>query len=195
MEHRVIFKEKTSDYGVVALVQRGIKMKEYAVVLFYDQESGTWGCTHSYHDYEYNGTATARQADVLLAQLEEYNAVVSGTHYIKRMRLEELATLLKDGLVADDPDAAATYFDEVCEMSDEEKEWFGICTEADACFTPRQIQTERGLVYVERTFQTVEEAMEAGYAYSFSSDIGKLYSRITSDDGLCRAFAIVKGEC
>lgn len=46
--------------------------------------------------------------------------------YIPRCRLEELATLFKDGLISDDRDSAIEYFDEVCEMTNEEKEWFGI---------------------------------------------------------------------
>lgn len=45
---------------------------------------------------------------------------------IPRARLEELATLLKDGLLEDDKESAQEYFDEVCEMTDTEKEWFGI---------------------------------------------------------------------
>lgn len=46
--------------------------------------------------------------------------------FIPRCRLEELATLFKDGLISDDGESAMEYFDEVCEMTEEEKEWFGI---------------------------------------------------------------------
>lgn len=46
--------------------------------------------------------------------------------FIPRCRLEELATLFKDGLISDDKESAMEYFDEVCEMTEEEKEWFGI---------------------------------------------------------------------
>lgn len=46
--------------------------------------------------------------------------------YIPRCRLEELATLFKDGLISDDRESAMEYFDEICEMSEEEKEWFVI---------------------------------------------------------------------
>ena len=45
---------------------------------------------------------------------------------ISRSRLEELATLFKDGLISDDRESAMEYFNEVCEMTDEEKEFFGI---------------------------------------------------------------------
>ena len=46
--------------------------------------------------------------------------------YIPRCRLSELATLFKDGLISDDRESAMEYFNEVCEMTDKEKEWFGI---------------------------------------------------------------------
>lgn len=47
-------------------------------------------------------------------------------NYISRTRLEELAALFKDGLISDDRESAMEYFNEVCEMTDEEKEFFGI---------------------------------------------------------------------
>lgn len=46
--------------------------------------------------------------------------------YIPRCRLEELATQFKDGLIEDDRESAMEYFDEICKMTDKEKEWFGI---------------------------------------------------------------------
>ena len=46
--------------------------------------------------------------------------------FIPRCRLEELATLFKDGLISDDRESAMEYFDECCEMSKEEKSFFGI---------------------------------------------------------------------
>lgn len=47
-------------------------------------------------------------------------------NYIPRTRLEELATLFKDGLISDDRESAMEYFNEVCEMTEEEKSFFGI---------------------------------------------------------------------
>nr|DAN90664.1 MAG TPA: hypothetical protein [Bacteriophage sp.] len=47
-------------------------------------------------------------------------------NYIPRCRLEELATQFKDGLIEDDRESAMEYFDEYCEMSEEEKSFFGI---------------------------------------------------------------------
>lgn len=41
-------------------------------------------------------------------------------------RMSELATQFKDGLIEDDEEQAMIYFDETCEMTDKEKEYFGI---------------------------------------------------------------------
>lgn len=51
--------------------------------------------------------------------------------YIPHERLSELATLFKDGLTSDDKESAVEYFNEVCEMTDEEKEYFGIESEEE----------------------------------------------------------------
>lgn len=47
-------------------------------------------------------------------------------NYIPVSRLEELATLFKDGLIEDDRESAMEYFDNCCEMTEKEKEFFGI---------------------------------------------------------------------
>lgn len=46
--------------------------------------------------------------------------------FIPRCRLEELATQFKDGLIEDDRESAMEFFNEVCEMDENEKEFFGI---------------------------------------------------------------------
>lgn len=46
--------------------------------------------------------------------------------YISRPRLEELATLFKDGLIEDDRESAMEYFEETCSMNENEMEFFGI---------------------------------------------------------------------
>jgi hypothetical protein len=48
------------------------------------------------------------------------------SEYIPRCRLEELATLFKDGLIEDDEEQAKIYFDETCDMTHYEKRFFGI---------------------------------------------------------------------
>ena len=67
---------------------------------------------------------------MLSAALEYYRALTE-TDYIPRYRLEELATQFKYGLIEDDEESAMEYFDEVCKMSESEKEFFGIKTESE----------------------------------------------------------------
>ena len=44
-------------------------------------------------------------------------------------RLSELATKFKDGLMEDDVESAMEYFEDECEMTEQEMEWFGIITD------------------------------------------------------------------
>lgn len=48
---------------------------------------------------------------------------------ISRLRLEELCTKFKDGLIEDGEDEAYTYFREECEITPEEAEWLGLNTD------------------------------------------------------------------
>lgn len=50
-------------------------------------------------------------------------------NYIPRCRLEELVTQLKDGLIEFDKESAMKCLDEVCEITEDEKEWLEIETE------------------------------------------------------------------
>lgn len=66
-----------------------------------------------------------RKPYFLSAALENFR-VKTEDNYVPRTRLEELATKFKDGLIEDDRESAMEYFDYECEMTEEEKEWFGI---------------------------------------------------------------------
>lgn len=79
-------------------------------------DSGTYFCY--WGDVE-------RKVYFLAAALENFR-VKTEENYIPRPRLEELATQFKDGLLEDDKESALEYFDFTCEMSDEEKEFFGV---------------------------------------------------------------------
>lgn len=57
-----------------------------------------------------------------------------------------------------------------------------------------QIQTERGLITVEAEYQSAERAKMDGYSYTFTDKkYGDLYSKITSEDGHSRSFALIVG--
>ena len=115
--------ETILENGSYALIIRGVRMEEYAVVNGLNKETGDWSFTCAYWNFgEYSGLT---QAEALSYALDFFRSRTE-ENYISRSRLEELATQFKDGLIEVDEEFANEYFDEVCEMTDEEKEWFGI---------------------------------------------------------------------
>ena len=95
----------------------------YIVACDYDS-SQRWGQQWE-HGIYYMFSNDIEKLDCLNKAVEKLREKVSKS-YIPRCRLEELATLFKDGLISDDRDSALKYFDEICEMSEEEKSFFGI---------------------------------------------------------------------
>ena len=57
----------------------------------------------------------------------------------------------------------------------------------------KQIQTERGLIYVEKEFDSSENAIKSGYSYSFTSrKLGcDVYGKSLDDRGLYHSFALI----
>ena len=98
---------------------------EYAVVYSYDETQRVlqrWARAVCYFTRNKN---KVKQIDCLSKAIECFLCKTS-PNYIPRTRLEELATLFKDGLIEDDSESAMEYFDVVCKMEDEEKEFFGL---------------------------------------------------------------------
>lgn len=123
MKYEVLFEK-----GDYALVKRGSEMTQYAVVYCLDDENKCWDCTVGYTDFGKYSSITEIEA---LQNMVELFRMRTETDYIPRCRLEELATQFKDGLIEDDEESAMEYFDEVCEMTESEKEFFGIETESE----------------------------------------------------------------
>mgnify|MGYP003401234280 CR=1 FL=1 len=101
---------------------------QYVVACGFDEtqsEGSQW--SQGYYFTHWNTSEIVKQR-MMSAALEYYRSLTEN-NYIPRCRLEELATQFKDGLIEDDKESAMEYFDEVCEMEDCEKEWFGINTE------------------------------------------------------------------
>ena len=99
---------------------------QYVVACGFDEtlpEGSKW--SQGYYYTHWNTSETVVKQRMLSAALEYYRALTE-TDYITRCRLEELATQFKDGLIEDDEKSAMEYFDEVCEMTESEKEFFGI---------------------------------------------------------------------
>ena len=104
---------------------------QYVVACGFDEtlpENQQW--TQGYYYTHWNTSEAVVKQRMLSAALEYYRTLTE-TDYIPRCRLEELATQFKDGLIEDNEESAMEYFDEVCEMTDSEKEFFGIETESD----------------------------------------------------------------
>lgn len=123
MKYEVLFEK-----GDYALVKRGSEMTQYAVVYCLDNANKCWDCTVGYTDFGKYSSLTEIEA---LQDMIELFRMRTEENYIPRCRLEELVTLFKDGLIEDDEESAMEYFDEVCEMSETEKKFFGIETESE----------------------------------------------------------------
>lgn len=123
MKYEVIMEK-----GDYALILRGSRMEEYAVVNGLDKEKGSWAWTCAY--YYFGEFAPISKVEALSEAIDVFRYKTE-ENYIPRCRLEELATLFKDGLISDDRESAMEYFDEYCEMSEEEKSFFGIDEESE----------------------------------------------------------------
>lgn len=112
---------KIATYNDYTIIDRCNKITEIAVVYRLNDDKKEW-------DYTANAFIYNNEAEKVNAILKaaDYCKMRIENDYIPRIRLEELATLFKDGLIEDDRESALEYFDEICEMSEEEKEWFGI---------------------------------------------------------------------
>lgn len=111
--------------GNYALIKRGSeRFQEYSIVagLVTEQErkfeGSDWDGTVAAYDVNVKGLSDAIDRFRYLTELD----------YIPRLRLEELATKFKDGLLGAylEDGEYEEFFDEECEMDDYEKEFFGL---------------------------------------------------------------------
>ena len=106
-----------------ALIQRGSRMQEYAVVNGLDQDKGEWNYTCSYYGFGKYSKLSGEEA--LFKALDDFRARTD-RDYISHERLLEIATLLKDGLLEDDADEAYEYMSGTVELSENEAEVLGL---------------------------------------------------------------------
>lgn len=122
--YEVIFEK-----GRYALIKRGTERPEYAVVagLVPEEkrryEGSDWDGTVGYFNATVTGLSDA--LDCLRYRTEE--------SYIPWLRLEELATKFKDGLLGAylEPEEYEDFFNGECEMEDYEKDFFGLKGDED----------------------------------------------------------------
>lgn len=100
---------------------------QYAVVSGYDptQPEGQQWANGNYFSYGLMGENINLKTLYLASALDCFRQKTE-ENYIPRCRLEELAMQFKDGLIEDDRESAMEFFNEVCEMDESEKEFFGI---------------------------------------------------------------------
>lgn len=118
MKYEVLFEK--SRY---ALILRGEKMCEYAVVKDLDNANREWGYTVCYCGF---GPLWGNSQAEALSECLDVFRYSTEKDYISRNRLIELATRFKDNLIFADPEAAIECFDEDCDLSEEEKDFFEI---------------------------------------------------------------------
>ena len=109
--------------GPYALILRGERMTQYAVVHGLDKDAGSWDWTCCYYDFGKFSELTKTEA--LFKALDYYLMRTNEVH-ISWTRMSEIATLLKDGLIEDDEEEAYRYMADAAELSDTEAEYFGL---------------------------------------------------------------------
>lgn len=118
MKYEVLFEK-----GRYALILRGEKMCEYAVVKDLNNANREWEYTVTYCGF---GPLWGNSQAEALNECLNVFIYFTEKDYISRNRIIELATRFKDSLVTADPEAAVECFDEDCDLSEEEKDFFGI---------------------------------------------------------------------
>ena len=118
MDYRLIAEENG-----YALIQRGSRMQQYAVVNGLDQDKGEWNYTFRY--YEAGKYLGLSEEEALFKALDDFRSKTDGD-YISHDRLLEIASLLKDGLVEDGADEAYEYMYNTVELSESEAEALGL---------------------------------------------------------------------
>ena len=109
--------------GQYALILRGESMTQYAVVSGLDKKAGSWDWTCCCYNFgKFSGLT---KAEALFRALDYYLMRTSKKH-ISWVRMSEIATVLKDGLIEDDEEEAYRYMADVAELSDAEAEYFGL---------------------------------------------------------------------
>lgn len=109
--------------GRHALILRGERMTQYAVVHGLDREAESWDWTCCYYDFGEFSKLTKAEA---LFKALDYYLMRTNEEHISWARMSEIATVLKDGLIEDGGEEAYRYMAEAAELSDAEAEYFGL---------------------------------------------------------------------
>lgn len=131
-EENLIFKDtiqilfSLGDYTLITYSKGG--EDEWCVAYKYDTKEKSWA----------SGTYCFTLENALANMLYKANSdLVKSPHQVEVERktgltferIDELATLFKDGLLEDDEEQAMIYFEEECEMTESEMKYFGLSEE------------------------------------------------------------------
>lgn len=105
--------------GRYALLDKG---HEYVVACGFNEEIMEWA--QGYYYTHWNESENKKMF-CLQAAIDYFRRKID-EDYIPRNRLEELATKFKDGLIECDEDFAMEFFEDECDLSESEMEWFGL---------------------------------------------------------------------
>lgn len=128
-DYEVIIKH--GNYTVIKYQKQYIG-DEYVVARNFDAENFCWDSASDNYAYSFDAALACLLRNLHSDYVKDRNQLMtereSGITY---NRMCELATQFKDGLIEDDEESAMEYFDEVCEMSESEKEFFEIGIESE----------------------------------------------------------------
>lgn len=111
------------DYTLIHYLKGG--HEEWNVAYQYNAESKSWANGNYCYSLESAIATCLRKMDSNLVK-SRYQRDIESETGLTFERLDELATLFKDGLIEDDYDSAIEYFNDTCDMTEEEKVYFGI---------------------------------------------------------------------
>jgi len=103
---------------------------QYVVATEYD-EKALIGTQWQHGTYFAHWNESEIEKARMLAKAIDFFRVKVEEEYISRSRLEEIATDALHGLIEDDKESATEFFDTEIELTDYEREYFGIETESE----------------------------------------------------------------
>ena len=97
---------------------------EWNVARDYNPEDKSWVAGNYCYSFESALAVFLEKMDSRFVKTDYQIEVEKKYPELSYARMVELSTLFKDGLLADDEETAMEYFDETCEMSEDEKVFF-----------------------------------------------------------------------
>ena len=112
--------------------QKGYIGDEYAVARNFDAENFSWDSSGDNYAYSFDAALACLLRRIGSDYVKNRNQlIIESNTGITYDRMCELATRFKDGLIETDEDYAMEFFKDECEMTDNEKEFFGIEIESE----------------------------------------------------------------